>query len=920
MNPYNILCLTFTESAAHEMRERLVKIIGTSAYDVVINTFHGFANSIIKEFPYTFNSVLSEEGDDELIDLKPLDDFGRFELIKKLLTQNHWSHLTPLKNNLIHLNQFSRHLQDFKRERITPQYLMEKSLGKIKEIHLFTKDEKLTKTKKSTLDVELQKAKRTLELVELYKLYNLELLKNHYYDYEDMINWVVDALGNDPELALIYQEKFQYILVDEFQDTNNAQLELLNQLTSFYKNNPNLFVVGDPNQSIYRFQGASNYNLEQYKKRYKNAQEIELDISYRSGQKIIQTAKKIIENNQPSIDIKPNIEKKSMVSVNKYLHKEQELYGTAQKIKRLIEQKTVPSEIAILVRRNDQINDFIRALTQEKIPFQVVRGGKVLGDPIIEKIILLLEVLVDPSDKYKFSQLCYFFREDVNFKDADIIKNARLKNKEIKGLSTNAKNFLQKLQETARKISELPLPVVVSYVFNEFAILRDTLNSSNRLEKLQLLKAFYNASKIEVLSLPRWIEKLRAMQLYNLDLQNEPILYGEEDAVVISTVHQAKGKEYEIVFLPQLQQNIWSKSNRSIFYIPDLNVDLNENEIQIQEERRLFYVGLTRAKTNIYFSYADYDNEKEITKSRYVEELPKDIIASSKSEKSNDVITRISQQIAPVGYLTLSQLESAWLKDIVSKQPLSPTGFTKYKQCPKNYLIENVLRIPQVKSPSLSYGSAIHKALENYFLSYQKNSIPPDLEELLGYYKNAVDEEKHLTEIENKKYLTDGTALLTAYHNTRSQNFQIPIKTEYSFNQVNLDGIPLTGKVDKIEWIDPNKKTVRVIDYKTGRVKSRNALLGQTKAKDTDYMYQLKFYQLLSQLDHKFYLKWKIGESVLEFLDNDKKFAKESFIFNDNEIDDLKQEIKVIWQDIQDLKFQHNTNAKYDCKFCNVIN
>ena len=250
--------------------------------------------------------------------------------------------------------------------------------------------------------MEIKKATRTLELCDLYNLYNLELAKNFRYDYEDMINWVNNAFRNDPDLALIYQEKYQYILVDEYQDTNNTQLELLGRLTNFYKDNPNLFVVGDPNQSIYRFQGASNYNIEQFTHNYPKATKIELTTNYRSGQGIINAGISLIGNNNiTSVQIS-NTKIPTRVELITYLHNEQEIFDIAQKIKALIKDQVKPSDCAILVRRNDQISDFVTALGAEKIPFQIIKGDTVLKSPFVEKILLLADVLVDPSNPVVF--------------------------------------------------------------------------------------------------------------------------------------------------------------------------------------------------------------------------------------------------------------------------------------------------------------------------------------------------------------------------------------------------------------------------------------------------------------------------------------------------------------------------------------
>lgn len=919
MNAYNILCLTFTESAAHEMRKRLTSIIGTAAYDVAIHTFHGFANSVIQEFPYTFNSQLGEEGEGELIAYTQLDDFSRFKIIEELLTKNHWDHLTPLKNNLIHLQQIARHLQEFKRERIAPAFLENKAQEQIAQCNALLDDEKITKTKKASIDIEIQKCKRTLELCKLYALYNRELAQKSRYDYEDMINWVIDALTNDPELALIYQEKYQYILVDEFQDTNNAQLELIKQLTSFYKDNPNLFVVGDPNQSIYRFQGASNYNIEQFRARYKKACAVTLATNYRSGQGIIDAGCTLIHNNQTQAVQKAHTKRDTQTDMSVYLHAHQEAYAIARALKARIAQKVKPSECAVLVRRNDQIADFVHALSLEKIPFQVIKGESVLTHPFVQKVLLLADIIVDPSDPFAFAQLFYVYHEHFSLRDADIIKKATFKRSKITDLTIDGKNFLHKIDTMATRIHELPLANAFIMILESFDILKNALRDANRLEKVTLLKALYNNAKEETGTLPEWLAKLRAMRTYGLDIASEPIVYGQDDAVVISTVHQAKGKEYDTVFLPQLHQNIWSKANRSIFYIPALNAENDEHEVQIQEERRLLYVGMTRAKTQLYLSCSEFEKERAITPSRYIFELPENLTTHKSNEHVDETMTRVAHQLAPLPPVTFSDIETAWIKEIVAQQALSPTAFTTYKNCPKNYLIKNILRIPQVKSASQSYGTAIHATLEHFFIAYQQSGILPPENDMIAYFHTALENEYQLTAVDRKKFMGEGEKLLRQYYTTRSGEFTMPIHTEYSFRDISLNGIPLSGKIDKIEWIDPKEKSVRVIDYKTGHAKTRNALMGLTKDNDTDYLYQLKFYQLLSELDHKFYLKWKVGESALEFLDSEGKFSRQSFTFNRADMDELKQEIKDTWDNIQNLKFEHNPDEKYRCEFCEIF-
>lgn len=884
LSAYNILCLTFTENAAVEMKKRLVKLIGPQGYDVEINTFHGFANSIIQTFPHLFGVKTENEEELTFRDFEPLDELKRLQIIEKILTKNNFQFIRPIKSTLYYLKDLQKQISDLKRENIDTE--------KLKNVCL-----DLLKSKKQKRDATLiNKLNRTIELIELFEKYQKELSRNNFYDYEDMINWVIERLRKNRDIKLLLEERFQYILVDEFQDTNSSQLELLNHLTSFFKN-PNLFVVGDKNQSIYRFQGASTYNIDSFKKKYPKSIKISLPQNYRSAKNII-----IAANNLIDAKLISNQNEKGIIKIESYPNLDHETAAIILKIKNLIKKKIEPEEIAILVRQNKQIEKYVEALAKAKIPYQVNRGDNIFEIPFIQKIITIFKLINTPNNKIIWAEFLYYFRGQIGLKNCYELSQEKL-------IDTKSKiKIIQIIKEIGALAGEKNLAELLEMILSEFSLLKEIENHPERLLIFSALKTLFDDLKsAKQEKLKHWLEKIDNYQNYNLEMKRQPILYGEEKAVTIQTVHQSKGLEYEVIFLPEMLDHFWHKQKTELFYLP-----FNIEENLVDEERRLLYVGITRAKKAVHFSYAENNNGEEKLASRFLEEL-KLKVEKLKSLKVEKIINNLKSQLELTNF-DASAKEKLWLQKLVTEKPLTPTGFNNYLKCPKDFLIKNILQMPSPKKPFLAYGTAIHFALETYFSQFRKNDKKPEKKILLEQFEKALAKE-NLSEKEFAKWLKKGRKVLSNYFAKKNKDFARPIHTEYNFGKKNihLDGIPLTGKIDKVEVVDKLARVFRVIDYKTGTIQSRNKIKGLTKEKNTNYLNQLKFYKLLSELDHGF---GEVGETRLDFIDDQMKFRTESFEFSQSEIDDLKTEIKDVWQKIQNLEFPHKNNRSRPCEYC----
>ena len=466
----------------------------------------------------------------------------------------------------------------------------------------------------------------------------------------------------------------------------------------------------------------------------------------------------------------------------------------------------------------------------------------------------------------------------------------------------------------------MPPAKVMQSICDEINILPAVIKKPDKLELLSSVQTLFDMAKHTTASSLNFIIDIDSMIRLKISRESQPFLLGEENAVVVQTIHQAKGREYSAVFLPEMQEKLWQKNERDYFAfsLDGKKIDkINENQIAKDEAKRLFYVGLTRAKRNLIVSYSKNRDDKKNDMSRLFFQLSE----KEKIEIKNDSLSlaqkRIVSNALPIKKLFIQKTEKAYLADKVKNFVMTPTSFNSYIKCPQDFLYKHIFRIPQIKKPALSYGTAVHQAMEIFAKKYIALGKLPSQDFLIKNFIDAIAKEV-LDKTELKNLSAQGVKLLENYYEKKSQEMLKPIWLEYDFkkNHIHLDKIRLSGKIDKIEWLDKKRAVVRVVDYKTGRARSENEINGLTAKKDESYLNQLKFYWLLGQLDGRFSAKWKIGEVALDFLDDDFRFKRRSFIFTENEIDELKNKIREVSKNIQALKFPHIETSGKPCDWC----
>ncbi len=925
--PNGILALTFTDAAAREMRERLVKSIGPTAYYVNIQTFHSFCSSVIQNRPDIFQSMGQ---------LEPLSDLERAGLFRNLIDKGDYQVIRPNGAPYLYIRDLVSSIANLKREGVSPEkfarLLFENQPDDLKDKYF----------------------QRNLDLVKVYEDYNLELKKRNRYDFEDMISFVTQAFGQDKNLLLEHQEKFLYILVDEYQDTNAAQNALLLHLSSYWGQNANLFVVGDDDQAIFRFQGASIENILSFHKLFKKAEIVVLSENYRSQQLILDASREIMSRNRLSlVNSLPQVEKNLRSAINIQIEKIRvtrfsssavELFFAAGEIKKLIKAGENPEEIAVIFRNRSDGTEMADMLSRFDIQFNLEGGQDILGRPVIEKLILLMKTIEGIRNGEEGVDLFTLLNQPFfNCDQLDILKLSRFSaDKKIKlwdALGTlpsnledpesliNVYSILSQLQQDD---AEGPFTLFFEKLIHKTGFLDWCLKSDDAIEKLNSVNSLF--SEIKKLNSANHNLRLNDfLEIIALMVEQKVPIYEEDldiktGAVSLLTAHKAKGREFSTVFIIKAIDGKWGNNVvRELIKLPTeiiSNTDLSVKE-KNEDERRLFYVALTRAKKRIYITSAvagsSEQRKKENVETMFLSEIPEkflDRIDPSGYEQQAKEILKTLLKVPTPQKSTLE--ESKFLAEIVKTLILSPTALNTYLSCPYKFKLNNLLRAPRAKAIPMSFGSAIHKALEEFFREFKKTKKVPSVAVLRSTFKTALEKEI-MTSMENGRLLKRGLNVLEEYVSFYKRQLIPPFEIEkffgYGFSKIVLNGIPLGGKIDKIEALD--SKFARVIDYKTGQPKSRSEIEGKTGRSNGDYKRQLVFYKLLADLDETF--KLTVSEAELDFIEPDRttgKFKKERFTISETEVEELKKTIKEAWKDILDLKFPRTPDVKKHCPRC----
>lgn len=967
--PQNILCLTYTDAGSIAMRKRLFSLIGAEAYKVHIYTYHAFCNDIIQQNLHLF----------EKSQLNLVSDLEQITILKKLIDSFPQGHpLKRYRSDAYHeMNNLKQLFSAMKREAWTPQFINKKideyiaSLPERDEYKAkkATKDFKKNDIRTDKIEEEKERMEKLRTAANEFNTYQKLMHEANLYDYDDMINWVIEAFENNESLLRRYQEQFLYILVDEYQDTSGIQNKLIELLINYW-DKPNVFVVGDDDQSIFRFQGANVENMLNFYKRYENDLfKVVLTNNYRSSQAILDVAQTIIQDNKERLiyELKgliKNLEASKVRAshlpiLREYETQHQEMIGVVHDIEQLIlQQKVLPKEIAVIYKENNYGNELMRYCKLKQIPYYSKRQLNVLQTTLIQQLVSILQFLCSEHEAPYSGDALLF--EILHFKCFQIppihiskltaeASRTKVNNRNSflrewlyvqaqqpqaslfqPAIHPNLKKAIQVLEELIGCVPNVTLQSLIELIIQKTGLLHFIMESADKVNLLQILSAFFDFVKEEThrhpfTNLQMLVQQINLMKEQELSI---PLFqtYGSENGVHLLTAHGAKGLEFEYVFLVGCNAHLWEKKRKGNngFSFPDnIYISTNHtNDSALEELRRLFYVAITRAKLQLYLSYFNLKNDgKEAEPSMFFAKIQEaHALPVQKVFLDVEQLTQFRLlEFSEVQPQLKQQVEEDFVSRILEKFELNVTALNHFLHCPLEFYFNSIIRIPAAKNEGMAFGSAIHKALELLFRQMKaEGDVFPSKEQLFQYFQQQMQlNREQFTNEQFARRREQGLEVLSGYYDTYMISCNKIVALERNIFCV-MNGIPLRGKIDKIEFDGNN---VNIVDYKTGNYEWAKDKLEPPNEKNPlggDYWRQAVFYKIL--IDNMANTQWNVGSVEFDFVEPDKskKYYKKKFYLTPEDVATVKQQIETAWEIIQQHDF-YTGCGKETCHWCQFV-
>lgn len=934
--PEHILALTFTESGAASMRRRLADIIGSPAYRVTITTFHGFANDIIQNYPDEFPEIIGSVN---------ITDVDEIQLIRSIIDLLPLSMLRPFGDPYFYLRPVMSALNIVKREGRSPEEfheLVKEERSAFEAIDDLRYESGAHKGKQKGKYADIEKhLKRNEEFAAVYKAYQNKLRASHRYDYSDMILEVMHAFERNGELLLTLQERYLYILVDEHQDTNSAQNRILELLASYF-DSPNLFVVGDPKQAIFRFQGASLENFNYFKNRYKDVTLVTLQGNYRSTQTILDAARSLRPDSE-TLHAHAGHEE-NPIRFFSFSTLEVERYFIAEDIKRRIEKGTPPERIAVLYRENRDAGPLAHNFEQAGVPFVIESEEDVFRDEDIKKLLMLFRAIqyfgsgeellkalmidfleIKPLDVYKISLAAHKDKKN----PYDIISSTNAMKKLGIGNTEVLSIFYEKLSAWKKAVHNSDPVHVFEFIVRDSGFLEHILHHPSGEQKLAKLHALFDQVKSLLenhkdYTLEDFFSYLDVVKEHEILLTSPRVhLPGR---VHCMTAHKSKGLEFDVVYIMNAIEGRWGgRRHAEHIRIPKrIYGTLEKMEERFSgtsddDERNLFYVALTRARREAIITCAERGGDgREQLPSQFIGELRSELVARESAEAYEKGFEAQKGMVFAAPKATIPLLEDKeFLNQLFLDHGLSVSALNNYLLCPWKYFFVNLIRIPEASNKYAMFGSAIHEALKSWFARLLEGE-KKDEAYLVRRFKEALSHQP-IDEKDFEEMYAKGAKALKGYYTAHREEWGInKFSIEWEIDGISLsDKVKINGRFDKVEFLDDTPH-VKVIDYKTGKPKSRNEIEGKTKGSDGNYKRQLVFYNLL--LDSFEGGKYKMTFGEVSFVEPDErgKYHSEIFEIPPDEISALRDRVLVVSDEILNLSFWDKRCDDPKCDYCEL--
>lgn len=885
--PSGILAITYTDAGVKAMRRKLQEIIGARAHEVRLHTFHSFAAAMMAEYPDHFL---------DSADSRALSDVEQESLIREILKAQKHEALRPLGKPDAYVPAIMRAIGDAKRDALLPEDLRAFAKSEAKKIK---SDESSISTRgktkgqlKATAEAKLKKCERTLLLADIYGEYEEKKHALRLMDFNDLIIRFLIALKNDELLLRLIQERFLYILVDEHQDTNDAQNFIVEMLAEFF-DTPNIFIVGDEKQAIYRFQGASVENFLALQRRWPKMKVISLKENYRSHQDILDAAFSLIENNYEGGEYQElrvplaakGVKNRRPIEIATGENTAAAEAYLAKKIKD-IQKREPEATIAVIVRRNRELERVLRVLEYAGLSVSSERSIDIFTHPLGAAFFDLLEYLADPTRVDALARTMI-----TGLWDLPLHQAAKL----IRDLRSGQEFDIEKTLPGLAKIrSELGSDGAVTFIANAARhagfvklVKADPMNANVWRGIAALSEAIARDRNIN-----NPLTLIEALLSYrrSAELKTVKVAVGAPDmAISAMTAHGSKGLEFDYVFLPYATEEAWvGKPRGSSFVLPQKGIAGDD----IRDTRRLFYVALTRARKHATVIVPQEESDgRSYTPLRFIGELGGNV-ATIKLPRA-DALPDLAGNDAPN---TSKNILTNIGKQRLMESGLSVTALNHFLEDPRVFLIESILRVPQAPSASAEKGNAMHAAMNRVWHSKKLDEkrigqiiTETVTEHLQGSFLPIIEKEAI-----RKELIGSAPAVAKELYGHFSQP-RTAVFTEHSVETefaAEIGGetvtILLRGKLDAVI---ENGESVLVFDYKTRQGMSAASVRGETKGSTGDYFRQLVFYTLLLQNNARWKNKKMLASLVFLSPDKNGRIKTLTLPVSEADIKKLREEI-----------------------------